>query len=257
MSIKNLCLKREVMKAIACLEDYTTSASADADMEVGSEAIKKARGLAFVTSYTVGFFGGGTFSHGILIAKQPGTQTWGLPVAVAGGGATGIFGLGYKEDVALYILDSDEAVETTFGDHSVRVSLTGAVALGPVGRTADGAAYIGMSKKQVASGEGRKMVGAHSYSYSKGVFIGAGVEVSYFSTRDEDTREFYGLNGQDIPAAERPTAKQILYGEVKGVDTSRYPEVEQLISAVHFAGGDGRAGSIPLRGSTWETDLSF
>jgi hypothetical protein len=27
-------------------------------MEIGSDAIKNARGLAFVTSYTVGFFGG-------------------------------------------------------------------------------------------------------------------------------------------------------------------------------------------------------
>jgi hypothetical protein len=30
-------------------------------MEIGSDAIKNARGLAFLTSYTVGFFGGGTF----------------------------------------------------------------------------------------------------------------------------------------------------------------------------------------------------
>ena len=56
-----------------------------ADMEIGSDAIKNARGLAFLTSYTVGFFGGGTFSHGILIAKKPGTDKWGLPVAISGG----------------------------------------------------------------------------------------------------------------------------------------------------------------------------
>lgn len=52
----------------------------------------------------------------------------------------------------------------------------------------------------LAGGEGaedsRKMVGAHQYSYSKGVFLGAGLEVSYFSTRDDDTREFYGINGR-------------------------------------------------------------
>lgn len=52
----------------------------------------------------------------------------------------------------------------------------------------------------MAGGEGaedsRKMVGAHQYSYSKGVFLGAGLEVSYFSTRDDDTREFYGINGR-------------------------------------------------------------
>ena len=29
MSVKNLSLKKEVMKAIACLEDYTTTANAD------------------------------------------------------------------------------------------------------------------------------------------------------------------------------------------------------------------------------------
>jgi len=29
MSLKNLSLKKEVLKAIACLEDYTTTANAD------------------------------------------------------------------------------------------------------------------------------------------------------------------------------------------------------------------------------------
>eukprot|EP00227_Mantoniella_beaufortii_P008872 CAMPEP_0197578194 /NCGR_PEP_ID=MMETSP1326-20131121/2516_1 /TAXON_ID=1155430 /ORGANISM="Genus nov. species nov., Strain RCC2288" /LENGTH=266 /DNA_ID=CAMNT_0043141359 /DNA_START=55 /DNA_END=855 /DNA_ORIENTATION=+ len=266
MSVKNLSLKKEVMKAIACLEDYTTTANADSDMEVGSDAIKKSRGLAFVTSYTVGFFGGGTFAHGILIAKRPGTEQWGLPVAVSGGGATAMFGLGYREDITLYMLDTDEAVEATFGNHSLKVSLTTSLALGPVGRTLDGAAYINMdSKKTVGEGgaagaevsASRKMVGAHQYSYSKGVFFGAGVEISYYSTRDDDTRDFYGLNGPEIPEASLLTAKQILHGDAVQVDTSKFPEVEQLISAVQFAAGDGRPGSIKLRGSTWETDLNF
>ena len=74
-----------------------------ADMEVGSDAIKNARGLAFLTTYTVGFFGGGTFSHGILIAKKPGTEAWGLPVAISGGGATAMFGLGYREDTTVRV----------------------------------------------------------------------------------------------------------------------------------------------------------
>lgn len=169
-------------------------------MEIGSEALKNARGLAFLTSYTVGFFGGGTFSHGILIAKKPGTEQWGLPVAISGGGATAMFGLGYREDICMYLLESDAAVQSTFGNHSLKVrreepardsrrrqlenrvaaprrntrrkasappaksthpsvppflhppppsqlSLTGSLALGPVGRTADGAAYINMDKK--------------------------------------------------------------------------------------------------------------
>lgn len=100
------------------------------------------------------------------------------------------------------------------------------------------------------------MVGAHQYSYSKGVFIGAGLEVLYYSTRDDDTREFYGVDDETVPASTLPTAKDILYGNAK-VDMSKFPEVEQLISAVQFAAGDGRAGSIKLRGSTWETDLNF
>ena len=92
-----------------------------ADMEIGSEALKNARGLAFLTSYTVGFFGGGTFSHGILIAKKPGTEQWGLPVAISGGGATAMFGLGYREDICMYLLESDAAVQSTFGNHSLKV----------------------------------------------------------------------------------------------------------------------------------------
>ena len=170
-------------------------------MEIGSEALKNARGLAFLTSYTVGFIGGGTFSHGILIAKKPGTEQWGLPVAISGGGATAMFGVGYREDTCMYLLESDAAVQSTFGNHSLKVrreeparesrrrppanrvassrrptrrpaacfahpsvfpsaaprqlSLTGSLALGPVGRTADGAAYINMDKKT----EGTRRVG--------------------------------------------------------------------------------------------------
>lgn len=62
--------------------------------------------------------------------------------------------------------------------------------------------------------------------------------------------------GDEIPEGQLATSKTILYGDA-GVDSSKYPEVEQLISAVQFAAGDGRAGSIKLRGSTWETDLQF
>ena len=102
----------------------------------------------------------------------------------------------------------------------------------------------------------RTAVGAHQYSYSKGAFVGAGVEVSYYSTRDDDTRRFYGVDLDDDPDRAPATARHILYGET-GIDSSKHPEVEQLISAVQFAAGDGRAGSVKLRGTTWEADLDF
>lgn len=62
--------------------------------------------------------------------------------------------------------------------------------------------------------------------------------------------------GDEIPEGQLATTKAILYGDA-AVDSSKYPEVEQLISAVQFAAGDGRTGSLRLRGSTWETDLNF
>lgn len=102
----------------------------------------------------------------------------------------------------------------------------------------------------------RTAVGAHQYSYSKGAFVGAGVEISYYSTRDDDTRRFYGVDLDDDPDRAPATARHILYGEA-GIDSSKHPEVEQLISAVQFAAGDGRAGSVKLRGTTWEADLDF
>lgn len=63
------------------------------------------------------------------------------------------------------------------------MALTSSLALGPVGRTVDGGAYIEMDKRTSSAagapqGDSRKMVGAHQYSYSKGVFVGAGLEVS-------------------------------------------------------------------------------
>jgi lipid-binding SYLF domain-containing protein len=255
MSSKHLQLKREILRAIAMLEDYTSSASADGDMEIGSEALKQCRGVAFLTSYTVGFFGGGTFTHGVLIAKKPGSEEWGVPVALSGGGATGMFGVGYKEDSQVYILDTDDAVETCFSEQSVKVGLTASVSLGPLGRSIDGSAFIGMDSKYVDGKEARKAVGVHHYSYSKGVFIGAGVEVTYFSSRDDDTREYYGLNDPNTPDAQLPSSKMILRGDVR-IDTTAYPEVEQLLSAVQFAAGDERPGApINARGTSWSTTM--
>ena len=255
MSSKHLQLKREILRAIAMLEDYTSAATADTDMEIGSEHLREARGIAFLTSYTVGFFGGGTFTHGVLIAKKPGSEAWGAPVALSGGGATGMFGVGYKEDAQVYVLDTDEAVETCFGEQSVKVGLTASVSLGPLGRSIDGSAFIGMDSKYVDGREARKAVGVHHYSYSKGVFIGAGVEVTYFSTRDDDTRDFYGLNDASVPEAQLPTSRMIVRGEV-AIDTNAHPEVEQLLSAVQFAAGDERPGSaINTRGTSWSTTM--
>jgi SH3 domain-containing YSC84-like protein 1 len=254
MSSKHLQLKREILRAIAMLEDYTTAGSADGDMEIGSEALKNCRGVAFLTSYTVGFFGGGTFTHGVLIAKKPGSEEWSVPVALSGGGATGMFGVGYKEDSQVYVLDTDEAVETCFSQHSVKVGLTASVSLGPLGRSIDGSAFIGMDPKYVNGKEARKAVGVHHYSYSKGVFIGAGIEVSYFSTRDDDTREYYGLNDPAVPDAQLATCRQIIRGEVV-IDSSAYAEVEQLLSAVQFASGDERPGAMNTRGTSWSTTM--
>jgi len=251
-------MKREILRAIQMLEDYTTAGSADGDMEIGSEALKRCRGIAFLTSYTVGFFGGGTFTHGVLIAKKPGSEEWAVPVALSGGGATGMFGVGYKEDSAVYILDTEESVETCFGEHSVKGGMFASLSLGPVGRTIDGAGFIGVDPKYVDGKEARQAVGAHHYSYSKGVFVGVGVEVCYFSTRDEDTREFYGLNPESETApeteAQLATCRQIIRGEVV-IDSSAYPEVEQLLSAVQFASGDDRPGAYNTRGTSWSTTV--
>ena len=160
-----------------------------------------------------------------------------------------------KEDAQVYVLDTDEAVETCFSEQSVKVGLTASVSLGPLGRSIDGSAFIGMDSKYVDGREARKAVGVHHYSYSKGVFIGAGVEVTYFSTRDDDTRDFYGLNDASVPEAQLPTSRMIVRGEV-AIDTNAHPEVEQLLSAVQFAAGDERPGSaINTRGTSWSTTM--
>ena len=166
-----------------------------------------------------------------------------------------MFGVGYKEDSQVYVLDTDEAVETCFGEQSVKVGLTASVSLGPLGRSVDGSAFIGMDAKYANGRETRNAVGVHHYSYSKGVFIGAGVEVTYFSTRDDDTRDYYGLNDPAVPEAQLPSARMIVRGDV-AIDTTAHPEVEQLLSAVQFAAGDERPGAaINTRGTSWSTAL--
>ena len=246
------------------------------DVAVSPAAIRDARGLAFLTSYTVGFFGGVSASHGILLARKPGSREWGLPVAVSGGGACAILGLGYREDTSLFVLDTDAAVEATFGNHSLKLGLVGAAALGPVGRAAgrpprtppprrrrrDGAP-TGAHSAADAKATARSVVGAHQYGYSKGAFAGAGVELSYYSTRDADTRAFYGVDAPSAPGIKPPSARAILRGECDAVDVADFPEVRRLVEAVEAAAGEGRAngvelpGGYQLRGSTWETSVNF
>lgn len=55
------------------------------------------------------------------------------------------------------------------------------VLFGLLGWLIDGSVFIGMDLKYVDGREARKVVGVYYYLYFKGVFIGVGVEVMYFS----------------------------------------------------------------------------
>ena len=104
-------------------------------------------------------------------------------MALSGAGP-GMFG-GYKEDSQVYVLDTDEAVETCFSEQSVKVGLTASVSLDRVGRSMG--ARLSAWTPSTWTGE-RRAAAVHHYR-TKGVFLGAGVEVTWLSALETTIRE--------------------------------------------------------------------
>eukprot|EP00955_Chlamydomonas_euryale_P059507 357398-Chlamydomonas_euryale.AAC.1 len=76
----------------------------------GLEAASQCRGVAFLFTYKVGVFASASGGSGILIAKKPGTQEWGLPVAIGLGGIGGGLDFGVSRAYQIMVLNTDHAV---------------------------------------------------------------------------------------------------------------------------------------------------
>ncbi|GAX78323.1 hypothetical protein CEUSTIGMA_g5765.t1 [Chlamydomonas eustigma] len=200
---KSFTLEENVQDAIDLLLAHTDPMRSHADMAIPQWVIAKARGIAFLFTYKVGFFASASGGSGILIAKRLGTQTWGLPIGLGLGGVGGGLDFGMSKSYQILVLNSDDAVRS-FCQDNVKLGIGIAVAAGPVGRQAEGTANIKLGQAQQNE---ERMVPCFCYGHTKGLFAGIGVQGMFLTSKDSENSRYYGLPGTH-------TSQDMLFGPV-------------------------------------------
>lgn len=154
-----------------------------ADQIIPPDVLRRAKGLAIITVLKAGFLFSGRAGSGVIVARLH-DGSWSAPAAIgmAGAGAGGLVGVELTDFV--FILNTQEAVNsfTEFGTLTLGGNVS--VAAGPVGRNAEADASASMGG----------FAAVFAYSKSKGLFAGISVEGSVILERREANRKLYGDN---------------------------------------------------------------
>lgn len=189
------------------------------DKRIPIDLLHQAKGIAFLTVLKAGFIWTGKVGTGVVIAKLPDGR-WSAPSAI------GTFGMGFGAELGgqmiefMIILNSDMAVKSFMQKGQLSAGANMEFAAGPYGRAA------GANANFSASG----VAPNYTYSHSKGLFGGVGLQGSAIAARNDINKKFYG---RDI------TPTEILTGAV-----------EQPAAASQLYDAINRVMSIPPSGST-------
>ena len=132
-----------------------------------------------------------------------------------------------------------ESMEKFTNDNVSNVMLGGeaSFALGPVGRTATGEAYV------AATGPSSNSEAYMSYSQSRGAYGGVTVDAAYVSVRKDVNEKFYGyaVSARDILGGkvDRPKAAEPLYSALSAFYATVFP------ARGHGTGGYDQNGRLP------------
>lgn len=163
------------------------------DKVIPRTVMERAAGFAIFTVFKAGFLFSARAGSGVVVARLP-DGTWSPPSAI------GLGGLGFGGQAGaevtdfLIVLNSRSAVTSFMSAGSLTIGGNLSVAVGPLGRNAEGSGALN-AKGQVAA--------MYSYSKTKGLFGGVSVEGSVILERQDANRLAYGGS---------PSSKQILSG---------------------------------------------
>lgn len=151
------------------------------DKAIPLQLLSSAKGLAFITVVKVGMVIAPRIGTGLVIARLP-DGTWSAPSAISTFGCH--WGALVGADLTDYviILNTDEAVEAFSGTGQISVGAGVEVAAGPVGRA--GGATFNVGTEGYAP--------ALTYSHSRGLYAGLGLEGSVIMSRPGVNFNFYG-----------------------------------------------------------------
>lgn len=164
--------------------------------KIPKELLDISKGVIFLTVIKVGAMFTGRYGTGLIITKlnenssesrseSKGGKTkynWSAPSALM---ITGLgWGLQFGAEITnvMLILTTNQAVKTFQSLTQVSIGTQLGVSIGPIGRSI---------KSEVAAGE-KGAAHAFSYAQSKGLFIGASLEASLITSRNDVNSKFYG-----------------------------------------------------------------
>jgi len=157
---------------------------------IPESVLRKAKGLAILTSLKAGFIFSGQGGKGLVVARTD--HGWSGPSAIGTGGAGFGFQAGAKVTKFVIILNTDEAVEAFSHGGNIAIGAGLSAAAGPVGRD------IAANVMPVAA--------VYTYSRSQGLFAGVSLEGAVIVTRNDANYQYYGRE---------VSPDQILSGKIK------------------------------------------
>src|SRR5437016_13853125 len=179
-------MQRDVDQAVAVIERF----EAIPESAIPPAVMRAARGLAILTVTKVGFIGSVRGGTGIVVSRTD--KGWSGPSAIGTGGIGVGFQAGAEVSELVIVLNTPAAVDAFAKGGHVTLGAGMSVAVGPVGRTAEGSVTLQASM--------------YTYSRSQGALAGVPLQGAVIATRDDANTEFYG---------KKVAAKDILAGKVK------------------------------------------
>ncbi|XP_064634641.1 SH3 domain-containing YSC84-like protein 1 [Lineus longissimus] len=173
-------VKSEAKKAAKILQDFTfPSAKTGPDKIIPVSLILKAKGLAILSVFKLGFLVTARGGSGIVIAKLN-DGSWSPPSAIGLAGLGGGFEIGAEVTDFVIILNTQSAVDAFSKGGNLTLGGNFTVAAGPLGRNVE----ADVSVKSPAA--------IYSYSKTKGLFAGISIEGSGLIERKDANKKFYG-----------------------------------------------------------------
>lgn len=209
------------------------------DRVIPRDVLERAAGFAIFTVVKAGFLFSARAGSGIVIAKLEDGVSWSAPSAIGTGGVGFGGQAGAEVTDFLIVLNTRQAVKTFMAAGSLTLGGNLSVAVGPLGRNAEGSGTVSSKGKAAA---------LYSYSKTKGLFGGVSIEGSVIVERQDANRLAYG---RDV------TAKQLLSGRI-----DREPWADDLVEVVKRCTGlpngrdwvDDRFGFDSGRGKGYDDD---
>ncbi|MBI4528385.1 MAG: lipid-binding SYLF domain-containing protein [Deltaproteobacteria bacterium] len=185
-------MQDDIDRAVSIIERF----SEIPESAIPPAVLRDAKGVAILTMTNVGFVLSGRGGTGVVVARTE--KGWSGPSAIGTGGIGLGFQAGLQVSEYVFILNTQEAVNSFAKGNNITLGGNLSAAIGPIGRSAEAAIA--------------PQAAIYTYSRSQGIFAGVSLEGTVIGTRYKANEEYYGK-----PVF--PT--DILSGDVKPPDSAQ------------------------------------